>query len=121
MTTLSRLPLFKDEDKKRKDLVDAKNTLDSIIYSLEKTVSDNQDKLRSSLADKIKEAVTKAKLNAETKNLEALHSESESLTRLSHELAGELYNQTNKSDKPNGKENTPKDNPEIVDAEFKKM
>lgn len=71
----------KDEDKKRKDLVDARNLADGTIHQAEKTIADNADKVKDEdkkeAEDKIKELkdvlaktdVTKEELEAATKPL----------------------------------------------------
>jgi molecular chaperone DnaK len=50
-----------DEDKKKKEAVEARNMLDSAVYQAEKMKSDNKDKISDEDAKKIDEAVEKAK------------------------------------------------------------
>ena len=84
-----------EEDKKKKEAIDARNQLDSLVYSTEKLISDNKDKLEEGVTSEVEEALKTAKevLGKEDADTEALKSAAENLTGVSHKLAEELYKQ----------------------------
>ena len=81
----------KEEDKKRRELVDTKNQADSFVFTLEKTLKDNGDKLGDSEKDKLKAEIEKAKKVFEGEDLEAIKKALEELTNVSNEAISKLY------------------------------
>jgi molecular chaperone DnaK len=82
------------EDKKRKEEVEARNQADSLIYSTEKTLSENRDKLSEEDAKKLEAAIADAKKALESNDTEKIKASVESLTKASHKLAEEMYKKT---------------------------
>ena len=90
---------YAEEDKKRKEVVDTKNSLDQMISSIEKVLKESGDKVSEE---------DKAKLNAEmdsakevyknSDDIEKLKAALESLTKVSNEIFTKLYQSAN----PNG-------------------
>ena len=85
---------FAEEDKKRKDAIDAKNNADQMVYQTEKLLSEDGDKF--SADDK---AALETKLNAlkealKADNLDAIKSTQEDLTNKFYEVSQKLYQQT---------------------------
>ncbi len=79
--------LHAEEDKKRKEAVEAKNQLDSTIYQIEKTLKDAGDKLPADKKSKIEAAIADAKKDLESNDADRMKSAQEKLTA----LGGELY------------------------------
>ena len=82
-----------EADKERREKIDVKNQLDSVIYNLEKTLKDNKDKFKE---EDIKEAETaieeaKAQLEGET---DAMKEQIEKVNQIAHKLAEVMYSQT---------------------------
>ncbi len=82
------------EDKARKEAVETKNNADQLVYSTEKTIAELGDKI--SAADKARietelEAVKKVK---DGEDVEAIKSAVEQLTKVSYEVFGSVYQQT---------------------------
>ena len=81
------------EDKARRELIDVRNKLDSIIFQTEKNINENGDKLpaemKSSLQDEIKSA--KSVLETKSEDKEALNAAISSLEAKAHKLAEEMY------------------------------
>jgi len=80
-----------DEDKKRKELIETRNQLDSLIYSTEKLVNENRAKLPEADVKAIEEAVAEAKKSLDSNDIEALKGAMGKITSASHKVAELLY------------------------------
>jgi len=79
------------EDAKRKELVEARNQLDSLLYRVQKSVEDLGDDLDASVKSEIDAAVEKAKAVLDSDDASALKAASDELEASSHKLAEALY------------------------------
>jgi len=114
-----------DEDKQRRDEVESRNRLDSLIYSTEKLVTENQEKLPEAQRNDMQAAVTDAKRALEEGKKEAMDTAFERLTKASHRLAEEIYRaaspagaQGPAAGTQGGPTTTPPGEGEVVDAEY---
>lgn len=82
------------EDEKRKGEIEARNRLDGLMYSVEKTLSENRDKLDSAAAGEIDSAITDSKTALGGSDVDAMNNAFERLQTASHKLAEVLYSQT---------------------------
>jgi len=82
-----------DEDKKKRELVDARNMADSLIYSTEKSIKEVGDKVDESTKENINQAIDNLKKAMEGDNAEEIKKLSEELTQASHKLAETMYAQ----------------------------
>ncbi|TAN61012.1 molecular chaperone DnaK [bacterium] len=82
-----------DEDKKRKELIETRNQLDSLVYSTEKLLHENKAKLSEGDVKAVEEAVAEAKKTIEThaEDLAALKAAIEKINTASHKIAEEMY------------------------------
>jgi len=83
-----------EEDKKKRELVDARNQADSLAYSIEKLLKENADKVPEAEKKPIEEAVAEMRKIAEGDDAAAIKRGLERLQGLSHKLAETLYKQT---------------------------
>ncbi len=83
-----------EEDKKRKELIEARNQADSFIYSVEKNVKEFGDKIDPAEKAKIEDAIAKLKKAIEGEDLQAIQAAQEELTNASHKLAEAMYAKT---------------------------
>jgi molecular chaperone DnaK len=83
-----------EEDHKRRELVDLRNQLDNLAYSLEKLLAENRDKLGEAQAKEIEEAVASARTAAAGEDAAGIKAAMEGLTKLSHRVAESLYKTT---------------------------
>jgi molecular chaperone DnaK len=107
-----------DEDKKRRDLIDARNQADSLAYNVEKLVKENREKLGEDEAKRVEDAVAEARKTAEGEDAAAVRAAVERLTSVSHKLAETLYKQT---PTPGGEGQAPTSGAkedDVVDAEY---
>ena len=80
-----------EEDRKRKDLIEARNQADSMVYSVEKNVKEFGDKIGPAEKSRIEDAITKLKSVMATDDLEGIRAAQEELTQASHKLAEAMY------------------------------
>ncbi|MBX7061740.1 MAG: molecular chaperone DnaK [Pyrinomonadaceae bacterium] len=81
------------EDEKKKAAVDARNRLDGLVFNIEKTLSENKDKLDSAAAGEIESAVAEAKTALSGDDADAMNTAFEKLQTASHKLAEVIYSQ----------------------------
>lgn len=82
---------YAEEDKKRKESVMLKNNLDSLVYSTEKLVKENKDKISEPVQKQVEAAVTKSKAAMEADNADDMKTAYDELTSVSHQISAELY------------------------------
>lgn len=85
--------LHADEDKKRKELVEAKNNGDSMVHMTEKSLTELGDKVDAETKGKVESAIADLKKALETDNLDDIKAKTEALTQASHKLAELMYAQ----------------------------
>jgi molecular chaperone DnaK len=79
-----------DDEQKRKE-IDTRNKLDALIYSTEKLVNENRDKLPEAEAKAVDDAVAEAKKILEEGSADQMEQALERLTQASHQVAAVLY------------------------------
>ncbi len=82
-----------DEDKKKRDSVDAKNNADALIYSTEKLMKDVGGKVPEDMKKKIEDQIKVLRKSMESENVEEIKGEIEKLQNLQNELSQKLYAQ----------------------------
>jgi len=99
--------LHETEDKKHKETVEAKNQLDTIIYSTEKALREYGDKVSQGEKDNIDKALVKAKKALGSENADEMKKAQEELAKSAHKLAEEMYKEAAKKQKTeDGKQKT---------------
>jgi molecular chaperone DnaK len=83
------------EDKKRKGVVEAKNSLDQLIFSIEKFIGDNGDKVSSEDKTMLEEEVRQAREAMGSDDDERIRRASDSLKNKSSDVFSKLYNNSN--------------------------
>jgi molecular chaperone DnaK len=86
-----------DEDKKKRELVDARNQADALIYSTEKSIKELGDKVDDETKSKIDEAATALKTAIEGEDTAEIKRLSDELTNVSHKLAEAMYQQASEA------------------------
>ncbi|HZS07831.1 MAG TPA: molecular chaperone DnaK [Blastocatellia bacterium] len=82
-----------EEDKKRRESIEAKNRLDSLIYATEKTISDNREKIPVGVISEVEAAIAEARKAVESGDATQINAQLDNLTRASHKIAEALYQQ----------------------------
>ena len=116
------------EDKKRKDLVEARNTGDSAAYTAEKTVKDLGDKASAERKKEIEDAVAKLRGLLSGEDAAAIKSATEALMEIVQKLGAEAYQagaqgpQAGGGQQPGGEQKPGGDGKggeDVVEGEFK--
>jgi molecular chaperone DnaK len=120
--------LHSEEDKKKKDLVEAKNIADSMIYTTEKSVKEAEDKLDEATKSNIDQAIQNLKNALEGDNVEEIKRLTEELTQASHKLAEAMYAQASQDQQAQaagaaggGTESQASGDEDVVDADFEEV
>jgi molecular chaperone DnaK len=79
------------EDKARRELIDARNQADSLAYSVEKTVSENRDRLPAVDVQRVERAIEVMRDAIKGDNLETIRTAIAELQKASHSIAEQLY------------------------------
>jgi molecular chaperone DnaK len=116
------------EDRKRKDTVEARNQLDSLIYQTEKSLKEHGSDLEGSVKENIESSLKRAKEVLDGQDADAMRKAAEELNQSSHKLAEVIYakasqqaSQKNDADRDAGKSagaETDKKKDDVVDADF---
>jgi molecular chaperone DnaK len=85
--------LHAEEDRKRKELVEARNEADQLVYSVDKTLKDLSDKVDQSEIDKANEAKEAVKTALEGGDLDTIKAATEKLSEVVQQLSVKLYEQ----------------------------
>jgi len=122
--------LHAEDDKKKKEQVEARNTADALIYQTEKSLKDLGDKVDSSTKSTVESAISRLKKAMEGDDAAEIRRMSEELTQSSHKLAEAMYKQasqaaggTHESASAESKGGTGKSAKEedVVDADFEEV
>ena len=104
---------FAEEDKKRREVVDTRNTLDANVMNIEKLVKENGDKLSEDDKNKLTDACEEAKKHLTSEDIEELKKATEDLTAVSNEVFTRMY-QNMQQQAPQGDNSNDDGDPEIV-------
>ena len=95
-----------EEDKKRKELIEAKNLAENLIYTSEKTLKETEGKLvNEQLKKEVEEKINELKKEKEGEDLEKIKSKTNKLSEAIQKLGAEMYKSTNSNENNTGNEN----------------
>jgi molecular chaperone DnaK len=114
------------EDKKRKETVEARNQLDTLIYSTEKSLKEHGGDLEPGVKENIESALTQAKAALEGQDAQAMRTAADQLSQSSHKLAESMYAKASQQQKTQdtgetegqSTEDGKKKKEDVVDADF---
>jgi molecular chaperone DnaK len=105
-----------DADAKKKQVIESKNEIDSLIYSTEKSVKEHADKLSEEVKTEVEKAIEEARLVKDNDDLDELKAKTEALSQASMKMGQAIYGQQQGGDADGGAEEKKDDN--TVDADF---
>ncbi|MBC8246912.1 MAG: molecular chaperone DnaK, partial [Deltaproteobacteria bacterium] len=124
--------LHAEEDKKKKELVEARNQADALIYSTEKSIKELGDKVDEATKSQVETQISALKTALEGEDEAEIKRLSEELTQSSHKLAEAMYKQASEAnaggaedgagpdpDAPAG--GAPGGDEDVVDADFEEV
>jgi molecular chaperone DnaK len=82
------------EDHKKRELAEARNQADSLVYSVEKSLTELGDKVSEGERNDIQAKIGAVRAAMEGEDVAAINDASQALTQVSHKLAEEVYRQT---------------------------
>ncbi|HZP62404.1 MAG TPA: molecular chaperone DnaK [Terriglobales bacterium] len=83
-----------EEDKAKREEIEARNQLDSLVYSVEKMLREHGDKISGSERGDVENALADAKRALESNDKRTMDQARERLTQASHKLAEQMYRAT---------------------------
>jgi molecular chaperone DnaK len=104
--------LHANDDKQRKEVIDARNQLDNLIYATDKAFNENKEKLSSADVGKITDALEVARKALTLENADDLKKAMKDFESVSHKIAEAL----SKQPESHAESNTSKD--DVIDAEY---
>ena len=116
-----------EADKKKREIVDARNQADSLVNETEKNLKEHGDKVPESDKNKIEVDIEELKKVKDSDNLEAIKSKTEELVQSSLKLGEAIYKQSPQGGAPqpdpSGAEpsSDKKEDDKVVDAEFEEV
>ncbi|TCK61769.1 molecular chaperone DnaK [Seleniivibrio woodruffii] len=116
-----------DADKKKKEVVEARNQADTLVYSTEKSLAEHGDKVDAQTKEAIEKALADLKEKSAGDDAAAINAAIEELTKSAHKLAEEIYKAAQASQQeaqsPDGAEHAHqhKGGDDVVDAEFEEV
>ena len=111
--------MYAQEDAKKKDLIEAKNNADSIIYQSENTLKDVEGKISDADKTKIEDAIKALKDVKDGEDLEAIRSKTEELTQAFYAISEEIYKQQGQAGQADQTGTTDaKQDDDVVDADY---
>jgi molecular chaperone DnaK len=107
----------KEEDNKRKELVDLRNQADALISQTEKSLSEMGDKIEAEEKTKIETAISELKdiLKDESASKEQIEAKVKALTEASHKMAEQMYAKDQGEGAPS---EAKKADDDVIDAEI---
>ena len=118
-----------EEDKKRKEAIEAKNMADNAVYTAEKTLRENGDKIDDALKKEVNDQVEKVREAMNKDDAEAMRSETDKLGQIIQKIGASMYQQQPGADQSAGpdaaaggagpSDSGPSDGEDVVDGEFK--
>ena len=116
---------YAEEDRKLRELVDARNAADGMIHSVKKSLSEHGDKLEASEKEAIEAAIKDAEEAIKTDDKEAIEAKTNALMEASQKLGEKVYaEQQAAQNTESASGDAPKEktvDAEVVDAEFEEV
>jgi molecular chaperone DnaK len=112
------------EDKERRDAIEARNQLDSMVYNVEKMLKENGDKITGDEKSAVESALADAKKALEGEDTAIINSARERLQAASHKLAEAMYKAAGPAtgapggDGASASADEPKKDEGVIDAEY---
>jgi molecular chaperone DnaK len=110
-----------EEDRRKRELAEARNQADSLIYSVEKTLRELGDKAPADLRKEVEEKIAKLREKMEGDDIEAIRRASDELTQASYRLAEILYRTKAGASEAGGASQSQKGKDDVIDADFEEM
>ena len=91
--------IYAEEDKKKKELIEARNLAENLIYTWEKTNKDSGDKISSALKKQIQEKIEELNKVKDKDDIEKIKTKTQELSQIMQKAGAELYKQNQQEKK----------------------
>jgi len=108
------------EDKKRKELVEARNQADALVHQTEKSLTEFGDKVGADEKSAIESALADLKAAKDGEDVAAIQAKTQALVQASMKLGEAMYQAQQGAAAPGGEE-APAADDGVVDAEFEEV
>ena len=112
---------YAEEDRRKRELAEARNQADSLIYSVEKTLRELGDKAPADLRKEVEEKIAKLREKMEGDDIQAIRRASDELTQASYRLAEMLYRTKAGARDAGTASQSQKGKDDVIDADFEEM
>ncbi|HPO68588.1 MAG TPA: molecular chaperone DnaK [Candidatus Pacearchaeota archaeon] len=109
--------MYAEEDKKKKELIEARNLADNLIYTCEKTLRDAGDKIKEENKKEIETKIEELKKVKDSDNIDEIKNKTKDLSDSIQKIGAELYQEAQEKKEENKEEK--KDNNEPEEGEYK--
>ncbi|MDB5413448.1 MAG: molecular chaperone DnaK [Rubritepida sp.] len=110
-----------DSDKKRREAVEARNQLDTLVHSTEKTIRENGDKVPADERTVAEAAIVEARTAMESGDAEAINAAADKLGQAAMKIGEAMYKTEQASPQPDAAEAAKPADDKVVDAEFEEV
>jgi molecular chaperone DnaK len=90
------------EDVQKREEIESRNRLDGLVYQMEKTLSENREKVGADIAGEVETAIAEAKKAIEAGAAQGMNDAFNNLQTVSHKMAEALYQTASSSETPGG-------------------
>ncbi len=121
----------RESDKKRREVVDARNNLDSLVFASEKALKDAGDKVPADKKTELEGAISEAKTKLTSESLDEIKAATERLQNVAHSMAQFMYQGTGDAEagagqntgagSQQGEDKKKDDGDDVVDADYKEV
>ncbi len=110
-----------DEDRQRKELVEAKNNADNAAYTAEKVLRDLGDKVPGDLKSTVESHVARVREVMNNTDVQAIRTETEALNQALSQVGAAAYQQADPQPGGEQPEQKPENGEDVVDGEFRNL
>jgi molecular chaperone DnaK len=114
---------YAEEDRKRREEAEVRNQADTLVYSTEKFLGENEDKVPEDIKSEVREAIAEVKKALESNDTDAIKTASEHAAQVSQKMGTAIYQQaqaqqaSSQGASADGAQ-APADDDEVVEAEI---
>ncbi|MGC8965040.1 MAG: Hsp70 family protein, partial [Brevinematia bacterium] len=112
-----------EEDRKRRELIELRNQADNVIYTTEKLLKEQGDKISQQDRLELERAINNLKEKKESEDINTIKKAMEDLTNITYRISQELYKNVNTSQSYNtssqSQEKQEKQEEKVVDTDYK--
>ncbi len=111
--------IYIEEDRKKKELIEARNLAENLVYTCQKTLKDAGDKIDKGIKDDIEEKIKGLEKAKDSDNIEDIKAKTSELSTAIQKAGAEMYKNAKPEEKPEQKQEKPKEEGGAQEGEYK--